>query len=230
MSDPVWDDPELKVGTMVRGALWLKQVVGEGNIFTKREIKAIFPDRSQADRRIRDLRAYGWEIHTNTQDATLSAGEQRLVHIGTPVWDKRARAAAKKTQPITGKDRQKTLTDDEYMCRTCGITGGEAYPDDRLSTAVLSVVSREAFQDKDASTTMLITQCKRCLSGSTLMRSCRPSSSWTRTGRQKLRSGCGLGAATGPTSNGHGVTTVRSLPTPGHSSNRRSGSRRIQLQ
>lgn len=166
MSEPAWNDPDLKAGTMVRGALWLKQVVGEGNTFTKQQLKAVFPDATQADRRIRDLRDFGWVIHTNTQDATLSAEDQRLVRIGAAVWDKQARAAASKKKTLSEKERQETLANDEYMCRTCGITGGETYPDDPVRSAVLSVANREVAQDDGAVVAMPVTQCKRCLSGS----------------------------------------------------------------
>lgn len=168
MSEPAWNDPDLKAktGTMARGALWLKQVVGEGNTFTKQQIKEAFPDVTQADRRIRDLRDYGWVIHTNTQDATLSAGDQRLVCIGAAVWDKHARAAASQKKALSQKERNEVLANDEYMCRTCGITGGEPYPDNPVLSAVISVANHEVVGDDGAVTTMPVTQCRRCMSGS----------------------------------------------------------------
>jgi hypothetical protein len=64
---------------MITGALWLAAEVGEGGVFTKEQVRQAFPGISQADRRIRDLRDYGWVIHTNTDDASLASGEQRLV-------------------------------------------------------------------------------------------------------------------------------------------------------
>lgn len=91
---PRWDDPQLKAGAMVRGALWLAREIGEGHIFTKEQVRRTFPGISQIDRRIRDLRDYGWVIHTSSDDARLRIDEQRLVKIGVPVWDSKARRAA----------------------------------------------------------------------------------------------------------------------------------------
>src|ERR1700722_7484392 len=82
---PKWDDYGFSAGTMIRGALWLLQVVGEGNVFTKEQVRAAFPGISQIDRRIRDLRDYGWVISSSSDDATLSADEQRFIQAGTAV-------------------------------------------------------------------------------------------------------------------------------------------------
>jgi hypothetical protein len=43
MSPRVWNDPKLKVGSMVRAALWLVEEVGEGNTFTKEQLREAFP-------------------------------------------------------------------------------------------------------------------------------------------------------------------------------------------
>lgn len=53
---PRWNDPDFAAGTMVRAALWLLDEIGEGNSFTKEQVREAFPGVSQADRRIRDLR------------------------------------------------------------------------------------------------------------------------------------------------------------------------------
>ncbi|MCD0443964.1 hypothetical protein LO763_10045 [Glycomyces sp. A-F 0318] len=164
MSEPAWD--ELEAGTMVRGALWLKQVVGEGNTFTKQQIAEAFPGVAQADRRIRDLRDHGWVIHTNTSDARLSAEAQRLVKIGAPVWDREARRASQREKPLSAKVRGETMERDGYMCRTCGITGGESYPDDPVNTAVLSVFRKEVVLPDGSRKTGPMAECKRCRSGS----------------------------------------------------------------
>ena len=55
---PRWDDANL--GTMRRAALWLVEVVGEGNSFTKSQLREAFPEVAQIDRRMRDLRDFGW--------------------------------------------------------------------------------------------------------------------------------------------------------------------------
>src|SRR4029079_19025372 len=108
--------PALSAGTMVRGALWLLQVVGEGNTFTKNQLREAFPGISQVDRRIRDLRDYGWVVYSSTEDATLLAEDQRFVKAGVAVWDPKARRAAAPQNPISSKDRQAVLARDGYMC------------------------------------------------------------------------------------------------------------------
>lgn len=84
MALPSWTDT--KLGTMKRAALWLVSVVGEGNTFTKENVKEAFPGVSQADRRVRDLRKHGWRIDTNREDSSLGQHEQRFVAQGEPVW------------------------------------------------------------------------------------------------------------------------------------------------
>ncbi|MET9297445.1 hypothetical protein [Streptomyces sp. NPDC003077] len=82
---PDWTDQ--KMGTMVRAALWLVSEVGEGNVFTREQLRAAFPDVAQIDRRVRDLRELGWQIATNRDDALLRPHESRFVRTGEPVWE-----------------------------------------------------------------------------------------------------------------------------------------------
>ncbi|MFD8197656.1 hypothetical protein [Streptomyces wuyuanensis] len=166
MPIPRWNDPELKAGTMIRGALWLVQQIGEGNTFTKEQIRGAFPGVSQADRRIRDLRDYGWVMLTNTEDATLAAEDQRFVKAGAPVWDPAARRAAAPQKSVSAKDKQAALARDEYMCTICGISGGESYLDDSNQTAVLSVIRRPTVLVDGTEDVLLVTECKRCRAGS----------------------------------------------------------------
>ncbi|WP_407110403.1 hypothetical protein ACE1N8_13350 [Streptomyces sp. DSM 116494] len=166
MPVPAWDDPELKAGTMVRGALWLVQVVREGNTFTKEQIRQAFPRVSQADRRIRDLRDYGWVILTNSEDATLTAEDQRFERAGVPVWDPVARRAAAPQKAISNKEKQAVFARDHFMCTVCGISGGESYHDDSNQSAVLSVTRRKAVLPHSGEETYFVTECKRCRAGS----------------------------------------------------------------
>jgi hypothetical protein len=151
---------------MVRGALWLVQEVGEGNTFTKGQIREAFPDISQADRRIRDLRDFGWTIHTNTEDASLLAEDQRFVKAVVPVWDPAARHAAAPRKSVTAKEKQAVFARDGYMCTVCGIGGGEAYLEDPGQTAVLGITRRTAVLLDGGEDVLLVTECKRCRSGS----------------------------------------------------------------
>ncbi|MBE8469523.1 hypothetical protein IQ210_00950 [Streptomyces sp. 3R004] len=151
---------------MVRGALWLVQVVGEGNTFTKEQLREAFPGISQADRRIRDLRDYGWVLFTNADDARLMAEDQRFVKAGVPVWDSAARRAAAPQKTVSNKEKQAVMARDDYMCSVCGISGGEAYVDDSNQTGVLSVTRRETVLPDGRERTLLVTECKRCRAGS----------------------------------------------------------------
>lgn len=165
MEQPAWDDPKSTAGTMIRGALWLLQVVGEGGTFTKNELRTAFPGVSQVDRRIRDLRDYGWIVHSNTEDASLLAEDQRFVKAGVAVWDPRERRQAAPRKAISSKDRQTVLIRDGYMCTMCGIAGAEPYPDDPVMTAVLAVSRRTIRTSDGLETEGLVTECKRCRSG-----------------------------------------------------------------
>jgi hypothetical protein len=150
---------------MVRGALWLLQVIGEGNTYTKAQLRDAFPGVSQADRRIRDLRDYGWVLRTNSEDATLTAEDQRFVKAGVPVWDPAARRAAAPQKTVSSKEKQAIMARDHYMCTVCGISGGEEYIDDSNQTAVLAVSRRETTLPDGREETLLVTECKRCRAG-----------------------------------------------------------------
>ncbi|MFE9538108.1 hypothetical protein [Streptomyces sp. NPDC006691] len=165
MSIPVWNDPKIKAGTMIRAALWLIQEVGEGGTFTKERLRDAFPGVSQADRRLRDLRAYSWQILTNTEDATLQAEDQRFIKAGVPVWDPVARRTAAPQKAVSAKETQAVLARDDYMCTVCGISASEPYFDDSNQTGVLSVTRRETVLPDGATETLLVTECKRCRAG-----------------------------------------------------------------
>lgn len=164
MEQPAWDDPEVG-GAMVRGALWLVQVVGEGNTFTKNELRDAFPGVAQVDRRIRDLRDYGWVVYSNAEDASLLREDQRFVEAGVPVWDPQARRANSPGKRLSARERQVVLARDGYMCTLCGIAGGEPYPDNTAMTAVLSVAQCTVMRDDGSEKQVYVTECKRCRSG-----------------------------------------------------------------
>jgi hypothetical protein len=147
-----------RAGTRTRVALWLFTEVGEGGTFTKAQLRGAFPGVEQVDRRMRDLRAEGWQISTYREDRSLAADELRLVTVGGRVWEPgyRTRQAA-----VSDGDRARTLEADGYACRACGISAGEPYPDDRLRTAQLSV-ERVARQ---SGAPYLRALCERCMVG-----------------------------------------------------------------
>lgn len=153
-------------GTMVRAALWLLQEVGEGNTFTKEALRDAFPGISQADRRLRDLRDYGWIIHTSVEDASLLREDQRFVERGARVWIPNERRANGPDAGLSAKQIQAVLAGDDYMCTQCGIGAAEEYPDDRPKTAVLLVTRRETVLPDGRTESLPVTECKRCRAGS----------------------------------------------------------------
>lgn len=164
METPRPDDIRFqKAGTMVKGALWLVNEVGVGNTFTKDQLRQAFPGVSQIDRRIRDLRDYGWVIRSNTEDASLRPEEQRFVKQGLRVWDPTERRQGG-TSTLTAKERRKVLERDGYQCTVCGIAGGESYPDRDYETAVLSI-TKSPSADPGKVEDHFVTECRRCKSG-----------------------------------------------------------------
>lgn len=150
---------------MVRGALWLVQQVGIGGVFTKSALRKAFPTIAQIDRRVRDLRDYGWVLHSSSEDGTLRQDEQRLVRIGTPVWDQAARKAALPRKAVSSKQRAAVLAKDDYMCVACGVSAGDPYPEGGHDRATLGVVRRHPQLPGDEVGEALLTLCKRCSSG-----------------------------------------------------------------
>ncbi|MFD4033670.1 HNH endonuclease [Streptomyces sp. NPDC058637] len=157
MTLPSWRDE--KFGTMKRAALWLVSVVGEGNVFTKEDVKNAFPGISQADRRVRDLRDYGWQIDTHREDGQLGQSEQRFVAQGQPVWVK----ATKDSSSITDTQRRKILASDGHRCRSCGITPGQAYAGS-FETAQIDIARRKV-KHGGSSRVELVAECNRCRVG-----------------------------------------------------------------
>ncbi|MEU2251424.1 hypothetical protein [Streptomyces sp. NPDC019224] len=160
MTLPSWQDE--KLGTMKRAALWLLTVVQEGNVFTKEEVKNAFPGISQADRRVRDLRDYGWKIDTHREDASLGQHEQRFVAQGQPVWE--PGKATKNSSALTETQRRKILARDGNRCRSCGITPGQPYAG-TFETAQIDIARRKVKLPNGTSTVQLIAECNRCRVG-----------------------------------------------------------------
>ncbi|WP_031075318.1 hypothetical protein [Streptomyces sp. NRRL WC-3742] len=98
---PSWTDQ--KIGTMVRAALWLVDVVGEGNVFTRAQLRDAFPDVTQIERRVRDLRDAGWVIENSRTQVSLQPNEQLFVQAGDAVWDPAVRAARQRQRAVSSK-------------------------------------------------------------------------------------------------------------------------------
>ncbi|MCD0486172.1 hypothetical protein LO771_28260 [Streptacidiphilus sp. ASG 303] len=160
MGQPSWQDE--KLGTMKRAALWLVQVVGEGNLFTKAQLREAFPGTSQIDRRMRDLRDFAWRIDTNREDLRLEAHEQRFVQMGEPVWE--PGKATKSGLVPTATERRDLLARDGHMCRSCGITSGQLYAG-TYEAAQLDVARRRVRTAAGSEEVQLVTECNRCRVG-----------------------------------------------------------------
>lgn len=161
MSLPSWTDESY--GSMKRGALWLLTIVGEGNVFTKTQLKEAFPGTAQIDRRVRDLRDYGWRIDTNREDLTLDANEQRFVTQGEPVWEP-GKGRAKTSTPITATQRREIMAKDGHLCRSCGIPAGQMYAG-TYEAAQLDIARRQVLQGDGSTVIQLVTECSRCRVG-----------------------------------------------------------------
>jgi hypothetical protein len=160
MEIPSWEDP--KLGTMKRAALWLVSVVGEGNRFKKAQLREAFPDTSQIDRRMRDLRDFGWQIDTNREDVTLGANEQRFVQQGEPVWE--PGKATKAGSTINATKRREIMARDGHFCRSCGIAPGELFAG-TYEAAQLDIARREVRLPGGETPEELVTECNRCRVG-----------------------------------------------------------------
>jgi hypothetical protein len=149
---------------MIRCALWLVAEVGEGNVFTKTELREAFPETSQIDRRMRDLRDRGWKIATNREDSTLKAHEQRFVEMGAEVWKPGQSKTLTPSATLTANRRREIFEEDGYLCRVCGIAAGEVY-EGGIETAQLDVARREVRKPGGQVVVELATECRRCRVG-----------------------------------------------------------------
>ncbi|MFD0800652.1 hypothetical protein ACFQZU_04875 [Streptomonospora algeriensis] len=149
---------------MKSAALWLVQEVGEGNVFTKEELRAAFPEKTQIDRRVRELRKHGWTINTSKEEPALEANEQRFVEQGKPVWEK-GQATLSQGESVSASERRRVFNRDGNMCRSCGISAGESYVDDEFSNAQLTIARRKVFGPEGETTVELVTECDRCRVG-----------------------------------------------------------------
>jgi hypothetical protein len=160
---PSWADTSVG-GTKIRVALWLLSEVGEGNTFTKAQLRDAFPQVEQVDRRMRDLRDHSWKIATNKEDASLTPNELRFVKAGEKVWEPGKSSPSMTT--ISNKQRMAVIAGDDYMCVVCGIAGGETYPDSAHGETAQLSVSRRSMAGPDGRTsTQYVTECKRCKAG-----------------------------------------------------------------
>jgi hypothetical protein len=139
------------------------QVIGEGNTFTKSQLRDAFPEVAQIDRRMRDLRDFGWKIDTNREDIGLDPNEQRFTQRGISVWEP-GKATRPASASITSSQRREILARDGHKCRTCGIGPGERYTGTEI-TSQLDIARRQVRLPDGRSALQLVTECNRCRVG-----------------------------------------------------------------
>ncbi|MBR7833823.1 hypothetical protein KDL01_11135 [Actinospica durhamensis] len=159
---PSWRDESLS--TVKRAALWLVAEVGEGSVFTKAQLRDAFPDIAQIDRRMRDLRDYGWQIDTRREDPHLEAHEQRFTQAGDPVWAP-GTAKRQRTGSVSAVQRREVFLRDDYICRSCGIAAGARYSDDSYESAQLDIARRIVVKPGGEESVELVAECNRCRVG-----------------------------------------------------------------
>jgi hypothetical protein len=160
---PDWRDPSVG-GAMIRTALWLASEVGLGNVFTKEDLRAAVPGREQVDRRMRDLRQYGWRIEDYRTDSWLRPKQLRLAEIGVRVWDPTERKTGRPPRRLSGSTRNEVLARDGYRCVHCGASAGDMFPDGGGSNGTVLTVSPLTDLPDEArrSAGSYVTVCQRC--------------------------------------------------------------------
>jgi hypothetical protein len=158
---PSWKDARL--GSMKRVALWLVQEVGVGATFSKHRLREDFPDVAQIDRRMRDLRNFGWKILTNREDPSLDLHEQRFVEQGAAVWEP-GKATRKPFSTVTAAQRHEVMMRDGHKCRSCGIGPGEKFHGTEI-TSQLDVARRSVKLPSGETEIQLVIECNRCRVG-----------------------------------------------------------------
>lgn len=149
------------LGARVRVALWLRDEVGEGGIFSKARLREAIQGAEQVDRRMRDLRPAGWVIRTYRDKPSLQPDQLYLEAIGRPVWEQEHRAAG--LRQISAKTRRFVYERDGHMCRRCGHAAGEEYEDDPGARVRLTLGHVNPHRSGSAANAEdLITECARC--------------------------------------------------------------------
>lgn len=123
-----------KPGTMVKVALYLRDEVGEGGVFTSQDLRDHLPGVEQVTRRLRDLRPQGWVIDTYREDRSLQSDQFRLVAIGVPVWDP---SVPRRRAGVSAVLRRQTFERDNHTCVLCGAIAGD--PDGKGGTVRITV-------------------------------------------------------------------------------------------
>jgi len=121
----LWKNAEL--GSRTRVAHWLFAEVGEGNVFTKNDMREALPGIEQIDRRMRDLRPLGWVIRTYKDMRSLAASDLFLEKVGDRIWEPDYKPPRR--TPLSAATRRAVFERNGRRCMVCGVDLGSKYPD-----------------------------------------------------------------------------------------------------
>lgn len=147
---------------------WLAFNKHVGDTVTMRELRAalgdgVVPDDAEhLNRRLRALRPRdGWIIPSKNDDGSLPVGVYRIDRKG---WHPGTGTPRAPSNAVSQGLRRKVFERDGSRCVVCGVAGGEPYPSEPDSKAVLTVghivANDHGGSSKDANN--LRTECKRC--------------------------------------------------------------------
>lgn len=96
-----------------------------GRVVSHSELWAVAEPATSFPRRIRELRAEGWLIHTNNDNVMLKPGEYILVKEPSP------EALRAKQKQISARIKAQVLAHYGSTCQMCGKAAGEIYENGR---------------------------------------------------------------------------------------------------
>lgn len=157
-----------RFGGVRKIAAWLAFNVDEDGTFTMRDLRGATGvpsgtsnDAEHLNRRLRELRPDGWIVDSQRDDPTLRPDTYRLRKVGWhPALGERPRTARRVPSDL----RRKVLERDGRRCVVCFVGGGEPYPGEPGTSAVLTAGHRVPAQrgTRVHSLGELQTECQRC--------------------------------------------------------------------
>lgn len=125
---------------------------------TRGSVSAITNERIR--RALRNLRKYGWIVHSSRDAGDLREDEYRLEQIGAPIWLGKSKHGGTR---VSEKTRRDVFDRDGHRCLLCGIGAGETYPDQPHRRARLTLGHFVADALRGAGDPAnLRTECARC--------------------------------------------------------------------
>lgn len=158
---------KLEYGAELKICAWLAFNRPIGTTFTMRDLRTalgsgVANDDEHLNRRLRQLRSRdGWVIPSNKDDGSLPIGTYRIDVIG---WHQGLGTRRPPNNSISQAVRRRVLERDGSRCQVCHVAGGEEYPNEPGSIAVMTVGHRTANDHGGSSSDLnnLRTECKRC--------------------------------------------------------------------